>query len=157
MTDEETEAEWQTFPTDYLPVLEETGETLYEGIYDLTEPAIKRRSRTSMLTRVAAILPVAVVSSSLFVCNAYSYNVWENFTKWTAEIFRLDNQGAPIEEHKFPYAADPRLQPLYKAMKELEIPTTLAPTWISERFEWPGITETSDFPFKGAVNTFMRE
>jgi len=157
VTDDEIEAEWQTFLTDYLPVLEETGETLYEGIYDLTEPAVKHRSKTSMLTRVAAILAVVVVSSSLFVYKTYSYNVWENFAKWTAEIFRLDNQGAPIEEPMFPNAADPRLQPLYEAMKDLEIPTTLAPTWIPERFQATGIIDSSDTPFKGVVNTFVQE
>lgn len=157
VTDKEIEAEWQTFLTDYLPVLEETGETLYEGIYDLTEPATKRRFRTHIFTRVAAILAVVIVSSSLFIYQAHGYNVWENLAKWTAEIFRLNNQDTPNGEKVFTDAADPRLQPLYKAMKELEIPTNLAPTWIPDRFDGPGIIETSDFPFKGVVNGFTGE
>ncbi|HBK85055.1 MAG TPA: hypothetical protein DDZ53_03380 [Firmicutes bacterium] len=154
----EIDAAWDSFQAHYLPLVE-TNEALYDNKTSRTK-ATRRRFVLPRLSWVAAILAVFILSSSLFAYQVYGYNVWENIAKWTSEIFQLKTPVTPngdAGEGMFPDAADPRLQPLYEAMKELEIPTTLAPTCIPERFEGPGIIETSHAPFKGVINGFILE
>lgn len=154
----EIDAAWNSFQTHYLPLVE-TNEALYDDETSRTK-ATRRCFVLPRLSWVAAILAVFILSSSVFAFQVYGYNVWENIARWTAEIFQLKTPVTPngdAGEDMFPNAADPRLQPLYEAMKELEIPTTLAPTWIPERFEGPGILETSDEPFSAVINGFFPE
>lgn len=154
----EIDAAWNSFQTHYLPLVE-TNEALYDDETSRTKTT-RRRFVLPRLTWIAAILAVFILSSSLFAYQVYGYNVWENIAKWTSEIFQLKTPVTPngdAGEDMFPNAADPRLQPLYEAMKDLEIPTTLAPTWIPERFQATGIIDSSDTPFKGVVNTFVQE
>ena len=154
----EIDAAWDSFQAHYLPLVE-TNEALCDDETSRTK-ATRRRFVLPRLSWVAAILAVFILSSSLFAYQVYGYNVWNTIAQWTTEIFRLKSPAAPggnPEEYAFPEATDPRLQPLYSAMQDLEIPTTLAPTWIPVRFEGPGIIETSAFPFRGVVNAFIQD
>ncbi len=158
VSEAEIEAGWQSFLTHYLPLLD-TGETLYEDT-TIKAKSTRRRFALPRLTWAAAILAVFILSSSLFAYQVCGYNVWENIAQWTAEIFRLKAPIVPngnLGEDLFPDVTDPRLQPLYSAMQELEIPTTLAPTWIPDRFAGPAIVETSTAPFKGVITGFIED
>jgi hypothetical protein len=158
----EVAAAWQSFKHHYLPLVE-ADETLYGATIRKTK-STKRCFIPPRLSWAAAIIVVFILSTSVFAYQVYGYNIFENIAQWTAEIFRLkapvepnDNLNENLGEDLFPDASDPRLQPVYATMKELEIPTTLAPTWIPERFDGHPIVETSTTPFKGVISAFIHE
>ena len=98
-----------------------------------------KRRRLPRLFLVAAVLVLLVASSA----QAFHFNVFDLFARWTSEIFHLDNRPAAVaqvtrnplvknEERTYASAED--------MLSEFGITAPLLPTWVPERFTSPEIS-----------------
>lgn len=89
VTDEEIEADWQSFLNDYLPLLE-VDEPLTEA-----KGNKEQLPKHSRIAWAAGILAVFILSTSVFAFQVYGHSVWESIARWTAEIFQLKTPVTP--------------------------------------------------------------
>ena len=95
--------------------------------------------RLPRLFLIAAVLVVLFASSA----QAFHFNVFDLFARWTSEIFHLDNRPAAVAQVTRNPLAD-REERTYDSVEdmllEFGITAPLLPTWVPERFTSPEIS-----------------
>lgn len=95
--------------------------------------------RLPRLFLIAAVLVLLVASSA----QAFHFNVFDLFARWTSEIFHLDNRPAAVAQVTRNPLAD-REERTYDSVEdmlsEFGITAPLLPTWVPERFTSPEIS-----------------
>lgn len=99
--------------------------------------------RLPKLLLIAAVLILLFASSA----QAFHFNVFDLFARWTSEIFHLDNRPAavaqvtrnPLERNEVR-----TYDSVEDMLSEFDITVPLFPTWVPERFTAPeiGVTDT---------------
>lgn len=101
--------------------------------------------RLPRLFLIAAVLVLLVASSA----QAFHFNVFDLFARWTSEIFHLDNRPAAVAQVTRNPLAD-REERTYDSvddmLSEFGITAPLFPTWVPERFVSPEMSATYTNP-----------
>ena len=97
-----------------------------------------KHRRLPRLFLIAAVLVLLVAGSA----QAFHFNVFDLFARWTSEIFHLDNRPAAVAQVTRNPLAD-REERTYDSIEdmlsEFGITAPLLPTWVPERFTSPEI------------------
>lgn len=100
-----------------------------------------KHRRLPRLFLIAAVLILLVASSA----QAFHFNVFDLFARWTSEIFHLDNRPAAVAQVTHNPLAE-REERTYDSVEDVlsdfGITAPLFPTWVPERFTSPEISAT---------------
>ena len=98
-----------------------------------------KHRRLPRLFLIAAVLVLLVASSA----QAFHFNVFDLFARWTSEIFHLDNRPAAVAQVTRNPLAENEMR-IYDSVEdmlsEFGITAPLLPTWVPERFTSPEIS-----------------
>lgn len=98
-----------------------------------------KHRRLPRLFLIAAVLVLLVASSA----QAFHFNVFDLFARWTSEIFHLDNRPATVAQvtrNTLAKREELTYDSVEDMLSEFGITAPLLPTWVPERFTDPEIS-----------------